>query len=298
MRGAADDAGVRTVQAEISYVSPTSLINRRFVAPGVECNTGQYETHRVPVRDGRAVKDRFRLDVHGFMLAERPSAVRDFFDQDQVERIYPGEVEETVKALTGASRVALMSWMIRTSGDLAKHRREIVGYTHKGGVQPPASEAHVDFTPRRAEQLARDLYGKEFPNGRGFSRFIASSLWRSFSDPPQDWPLALCDASSVRSDEGVPNTLHVVDEIPDAAGMMRDMPGEDSLLAAAIFHYSPDHRWWYFSNMTRDEVVLLKFHDSDMTRALRTPHTAFRDTSFPGAKARESIEFRSFAFFE
>jgi hypothetical protein len=35
-----------------------------------------------------------------------------------------------------------------------------------------------------------------------------------------------------------------------------------------------------------------------MTRALRTPHTAFRDTSFPGAKARESIEFRSFAFFE
>ena len=123
MRGAADDADVRTVQAEISYVSPASLINRRFVAPGVECNTGQYETHRVPVRDGRAVKDEFRLDVHGFMLAERPTAVRDFFDQDQVERIYPGEVEETVKALTGASRVALMSWMIRTSGDLAKHRR-------------------------------------------------------------------------------------------------------------------------------------------------------------------------------
>jgi hypothetical protein len=298
MRGGADEPGVRTVDADISYVSAGSLINRRFVAPGAECNTGQYQTHRVPVRDGRAVRDRFSLDVHGFVLAERPSAVRDFFDQQQVERIYPGEVEETVKALTGANRVALMSWMIRTSGDLALHRRQTVGYTHKGGVQPPASEAHVDFTPRRAERLARDLYEKTFPNGRGYSRFIASSLWRSFSEPPQDWPLALCDARSVRSDEGVPNTLHVVDEIPDAASMMRVIPGEDSLLAAAIFHYSPDHRWWYFSNMTRDEVVLLKFHDSDATRALRTPHTAFRDTSFSGAKARESIEFRSFAFFE
>ena len=293
-----DDADVRTVQAEISYVSRASLINRRFVAPGVECNTGQYETHRVSVRDGRAVKDEFTLDSHGFVLTERPTAVRDFFDQNQVEQIYPGEVEETVKALTGASRVALMSWMIRKSGDLSKHRRQAVGYTHKGGVQPPAGEAHVDFTPRRAELLARDLYERTFPNAPGYSRFIASSLWRSFSDPPQDWPLALCDARSVRSDEGVPNTLHIVDEIPDEASMMRDIPGEDSLVAAAIFHYSPDHRWWYFSNMTRDEVVLLKFHDSDRTRALRTPHTAFRDTSFPGAKARESIEFRSFAFFE
>jgi hypothetical protein len=50
--------------------------------------------------------------------------------------------------------------------------------------------------------------------------------------------------------------------------------------------------------MTRDEVVLIKFHDSDRRRALRTPHTAFRDTSFPNARPRQSIEYRSFAFFE
>ena len=68
-------------------------------------------------------------------------------------------------------------------------------------------------------------------------------------------------------------------------------------MAAAIFPYSPQHRWWYFSRMTRDEVVLLKFHDSDRSRALRVPHTAFHDTSLPGANPRHSIEFRSFAFF-
>ena len=108
----------------------------------------------------------------------------------------------------------------------------------------------------------------------------------------------MCDAQSVRADEGVPNTLHIVDRIPEREAMMREMPGEESLIAAAIFHYNPDHRWWYFSNMTRDEIVLLKFHDSEPGKALRTPHTAFCDPSFPYARPRESIEFRSFAFFE
>ena len=221
----------------------------------------------------------------------------DFFDRDEVERIYPGEVEKAVRALTGASRVALMSWMIRTSGDLARHQHQSVGYTHKGGVQPPAGEAHVDFTPRRAELMARDLYEKTFPDGKGYSRFIASSLWRAFSEPPQDWPLAVCDAQSVRADEGVPNTLHIVDRIPEPEAMMREMPGEESLIAAAIFHYNRDHRWWYFSNMTRDEIVLLKFHDSEPGKALRTPAHRVSRSELPGrpgpGKASNSAASRS-----
>ena len=76
------------------------------------------------------------------------------------------------------------------------------------------------------------------------------------------------------------------------------MPNEDTVPGAAIFHYSPDHRWWYFSNMVRDEALLIKFHDSDRSRAWRTPHTAFHDPSFPDAKIRSSIELRSVAFFD
>jgi len=286
------------VEATISYVAPGSLINRRFVAPGVERNTGKYETHRVSIRDGRAIKDHFNLDVHGFVLAERGSSIKDFFDKDEVNRIYPGEVEETVKALTGATRVVSRGWMVRTSGDLSKHQHQAAGYTHQGGVQPPASEAHVDFTPQWAEFVAPQIYAKAFPDGKGFSRFIASSLWRAFSEPPQDWPVALCDARSVATNEGVPNTMHIVDEIPDEQTMLAEMPSEQMPIAAAIFHHRPNHRWWYFSNMTREEVVLLKFHDSDRSKALRVPHTAFHDTTFPNAKPRHSIEVRTFAFFE
>jgi hypothetical protein len=296
---AAEQPGARTVEATINYVARGSFINRRFVAPGVERNTGRYEAHRVAVRDGRALRDQFSLDLQGFLLADRPSAVTDFFDREQVERLYPGEVVDIVRSLTGATRVAPLGWMIRTSGDVSKHQRETKGsYTHRGGVQPPAGEAHVDFTPARAEPLARTVYEKTFPDGKGFSRFIASSLWRAFSPPPQDFPLAVCDARSVGADEGVPNTMFVVERLPDEQAMLGEIANEATAPAAAIFHYNPQHRWWYFSNMTQREVLLFKFHDSDRTKALRTPHTAFQDPSFSNARPRESIEFRTIAYFE
>jgi hypothetical protein len=294
----ATEPTAKTLEAEINYLAPGSFINRRFVAPGIEHNTGRYEAHRVVVRDGRPLSDSFSLDVHGFVLARSATAVSDFFDKEEVERLYPAEAVAAVQALTGATRVAPLGWMVRTSGDASEHQKQTTGYTHRGGVQPPAGEAHVDFTPARAESLARTVYEKTFPDGKGFSRFIASSLWRVFSEPPQDCPLAVCDARSVGREEGVPNTMFIVDCLPDERTMLGEMENEKNAPAAAIFHYNPAHRWWYFSNMRRDEVLLFKFHDSDPARALRTPHTAFRDPSFPNARTRESIELRTIAYFE
>ncbi len=288
---------IRSVQAEISYLAPGSHINRRFVAPGEEVNTGVYEKHRVTVRDGRSVKDRFTLDTHGFVLAEHESAVSDFFDSEQVDNIYPDEVTQVVRQLTGADHIALRGWMVRTSGDLSRQQRKIVGYTHQGGIQPPASDAHVDYMPDRAEAMAEHIYKGSFAGEKPYSRFIASSLWRTFSPPPQDWPLALCDGSTVSGNEGTPNALVIVDEIPDRETMLGELADEETAITAAVFQYNPDHRWWYFSDMNRDEVVLLKFHDSDQTSTRRVPHTAFHDPSFADAHTRESIEFRTFAYF-
>ena len=53
------------------------------------------------------------------------------------------------------------------------------------------------MTPDRAVQLAAAKYAASFPGRQRYSRFIASSLWRPFSQPPQDWPLAVCDGTSV-----------------------------------------------------------------------------------------------------
>lgn len=289
--------GVRTVEAEINYLLPGPDINRRFVSAGVEVNTGSYGPFKVAIRDGRAIRRHFTLDTHGFVLADHVSAVEDFYDRDRVDAVYPGEVAACIAGLTGASFVAPMGWMIRNSGDISKYQKHDGPYVHAGGVQPPAGEAHIDTEPSRADRQARAIYQRVRPDGPGYKRFIYSSFWRTFSPPPQDCPLAVCDSRSVGDDEGVPNVLYVVDKIPEGEAMFAPMPDADQM-AAAIFRYNPEHRWWYFSKMNRDEVMLLKFHDSDRSVAWRTPHTAFWDTSFPDRQPRASIECRSVAFFE
>ena len=275
MSTAPQAAEAQGVAAELYYLAPGSTLNRRYVAPGAELNTGRYEPHRVFIRNGRLREGEFSLDTHGFVLAQHRSAITDFHDLQVVEARYPQEVVETVQRLTGADLVVLLGWVLRSSGATS------------ASVQPPASDVHVDMTQERAQRLAAALYAKMRPESPPFRRFIASSLWRTFSAPPQDWPLTVCDGRSVGADEGVPNVLVRVEQLPEEA----------NLPAAYVFAFNPQHRWWYFPDMTREEVILLKFHDSDHSRAWRVPHTAFRDPGIHAAPQRESIECRSVAFF-
>jgi hypothetical protein len=88
-----------------------------------------------------------------------------------------------------------------------------------------------------------------------------------------------------------------VEQLPDPLDIPAQLPEEANLPAAYVFAFNPRHRWWYFPDMTREEVILLKSHDSDHSRAWRVPHTAFRDPGIHVAPQRESIECRSVAFF-
>jgi hypothetical protein len=153
------------------------------------------------------------------------------------------------------------------------------------------------MTEPSAHRRARLLLERAGRGDLKYRRFIASSLWRPFSEPPHDWPLAVCDGSSVTDDEGVPNLMLVVDAIPDPEAMSDELADTSSLPAAYVFHFNPNHRWWFFPDMTRDEVILLKLYDSDHSGAWRVPHTAFHHTTQTGARPRESIEFRTIAYF-
>lgn len=296
-----DDAedSARAVRTTIRYVDEGDFLTRRYVSQGEEMNVGTYSDHEVTVRDGMPIRDHFSLDVHGFRIANQPSAVADFHDKAQVDALYESEVERHVAELTGAPKVICRGWMIRTSADLSQHAQEKVeGYTHSGGIQPPAGEAHVDVNTPTAQRMAAGTYAKHFPEGPGFKRFLVGSYWRAFSPPPQDVPLALCDGRTSFGGEEKSNTLFIVDQFPDEAAAKQPVPGEDALMAATIFSYDPGHRWWYFANMTADDALIFKFHDSDHSRTWRCPHTAFRDNSFPEANIRESIEARWVAFWE
>ena len=60
---------------------------------------------------------------------------------------------------------------------------------------------------------------------------------------------------------------------------------------------TPYHRWWFFPDLHADEALLLKLHDTDHTVAWRVPHTAFETPYAADANPRESVEFRTIAFF-
>ena len=123
-----------------------------------------------------------------------------------------------------------------------------------------------------------------------------TSLWRAFSPPPQDWPLALLDYRSVRDSEGEPNLLLFVDELPDPDNVP-DIENPDAKPAGSIFAPQPHHRWWFFPDLTVGEALLFKLHDTDHSVAWRCPHTAFEAPYAADAVPRESVEFRSIAFF-
>ena len=289
----------RQVRAQIRFVDPGDFVTRRYVSQGAEINTGTYSDHAMVIRDGMPIRDHFDLDVHGFMIARLPSAVSDFHDKAIVERMYEHEVEQHIAALTGADKVIARGWMIRTSADLSERAaKKAEGYTHSGGIQPPAGEAHVDVNTPTARKMAEATYRKHFPDGPGFKRFLVSSYWRAFSPPPQDVPLAVCDGRTSFGGEEKSNTLFIVDEFPSEAEAAKPVAGEEDMIAATIFSYNPAMRWWYFSNMQASDALLFKFHDSDHDRTWRCPHTAFHDTSFANANIRESIECRSVAFWE
>lgn len=292
-----DDA--RQAPARIRYLGPDDYVTRRYVSRGAEINTGDYFDYDAVVRDGMPIRDHFGFDSHAFMLGKAPTQVADFWDKEQVDQLYPAEVEAAIKALTGADRVAVQGWMIRTSADLsARAQEKVEGYSHAGGIQPQAGEAHCDYNELTGQRAGERMYATAFPDGKGYKRHVAVSFWRTFTPGPQDWPLAVMDGRSVVGDETASNTLFVVDEFPTGDALVAPVENEDQMIAASIFRYRPEHRWWYFSNMAKDDVLLFKFYDSDHSVTWRCPHTAFHDTSLPDAITRASIEVRAVAYFE
>ena len=122
---------------------------------------------------------------------------------------------------------------------------------------------------------------------RGRTRGMAMyNAWRAVSPPPQDIPLAVCDARSVRPEDEV--TIRAV-SLERSGEITHDTTG---------YRHNASHRWYYYPDMTRDEVLVFKSHDTDPGRCGGVPHTAFADPSCPARVAtRASVEVRALALF-
>ena len=87
-----------------------------------------------------------------------------------------------------------------------------------------------------------------------------------------------------------------VDKLPDL-DKLGPIDDEDGLPAAYLFAYKQTHRWYYFSDMKQNELLLFKLYDSANPYG-RCPHAAFLDEGREGAIARESVEIRTIVYFK
>jgi hypothetical protein len=266
------------VDAVLNYLTPTSEKPRNYTydpPPGVPQTTAHYEPHEMPIYDIRRVAGDFSLDEAGLRLVDQPSAVRDFYDEDELRRVYYPETERLVAAATGASRVVVFDHTIR---------RRLAGVEDRttGAPRQPVPRVHNDYTEISGPQRVRDLMGDEAEELLRH-RFAFINVWRPIRGPLRDAPLAVCDAASVAYGDFVAADL-----------VYRDRTGE----TYAVKH-DPRHRWYYVSAMEPHEALLLKCYDSAHDgRARFAPHTAFEDPTAPADKVpRESIELRTIAFF-
>ena len=189
-RDSANDTGTG-VESDVQYILPTSRINRRYVSHEGQINISEYKSMPIFVRDARPMADSISFESHGFSLRRHSSAVTNFEDEEQIDRLYIPEMTEFMKETTGADKVIPFAWMVRTSGPSS------------GAAQPPANDVHVDHTPAFSEVMAsRALTWLGEPDYE-YRRFILVNSWRAYSGAPQNWPLGLCDATSVSNDEGV-----------------------------------------------------------------------------------------------
>lgn len=234
------------------------------------------EPHRMPIHDLRPISRELSLDVQGFALGEQRSAVRDFWDDDEVRRVYYPEAEDFIKQATGASRVFIFDHLQR------RRVPGLVDRSRRGGPRQPATRVHVDHTDRSGPQRVRDLLGDEAEELL-HGRVQVINLWRPILDEPlRDAPLAVCDSRTLASDDLVPSDL-----------VYRERVGETYSVK-----YNPAHTWYYVPEMRRDEALLLKIADTRTDISARfMPHTSFTDpTTPPDARPRESIEVRTLVF--
>lgn len=259
----------RSITAEIIYLASDCY--------NPQVNNGDFSKNFFPLEgranvilDAETFDTPPSLDVEGFARVKHEYDINGLADSGGAKARYLRSLAQFIKQITGADEVNMLPvCMVReqTASAIAKDLEK--------GV--PATYVHADSTEEGAAQAERLFYPA--PSQGNVRRTVQVNMWKLLSSTPTPFPLALCDARSVRPGDIVPGPAY--------------FPSIDASIDTAYFHPSDHLRWVYFSNLTNQELLIFKQFDSDKNEPERIPHTAFEDPSCPGeAEPRVSIEAR------
>ena len=143
------------VTAELNYLAPTPGKPRTYAfdpPPGEPKSTILSEPHAVPIFDARPIAQNLSLDREGFALVRHPTAVKNFYDEQEIKKVYYPAVEAFLRATLNADRVLIFDHTVR---------RRVEGADDVRGAGPrqpvststrptcPAALASMSICPKR-----------------------------------------------------------------------------------------------------------------------------------------------------
>ena len=274
MSDTAEQQSGRFVKGEMNFIGPMRE-RPRYHANDSSRDVLNLDPHTVDIEDKRDCNVPPSLEVEGFALYPHKSAVVNFRDLEEVSRVNVPELRELLLELSGADEVVMNPMGVLRFGERSPESGAL-------NNSRPARFVHVDVSDATAKLFS----DRSAPAGREYYRSANYNVWRVFTPPPQDVPLAVCDARTVSPADVV---------LADAIFDMKDAP--EWSFEGVVIKFNAAQHWSFFSNMTPDEVLVFKTNDSDPAHPSQVPHSAFNDPGCPGGvQPRASIEMRGIAY--
>jgi len=217
------------------------------------------------------------LEKHGFCFikAKTTLTAQDAFTRKrEVQKGYWFEIEALLhERFPQYSRIECFDCTVRKRDpDFPKNIRM---YTN---VEQPARRPHSDCSPRGAYMnLDRAFPGQQrFWEGKDFDIL---NVWRPLCGPNNDWPLAMCDWTTI-------------DPIADVR--INDAIRRDRVDENAILHYNAEHKWYFKKDQSVEDLIVFRNADSLGKRAQGFHCSIFNPEA--NGQLRESVEVRCVAF--
>src|SRR5262245_59849471 len=163
------------IEATVNYIlnNGEKLFTETAGPGGTDVRTGgTVDPHLVTIHNARLDGDR-QLDRDGFRFVRHDTKVTDFFNEDEIRRVYYPEMEALVKAHSGASRVVVFDHTLRTADQEQREARKI---------REVVRRVHNDYTEWSGPQRVRDLLPNE-ADDLVKRRFAIVQVWRPIRHP-------------------------------------------------------------------------------------------------------------------
>ncbi|KAM4056899.1 hypothetical protein HRG_003762 [Hirsutella rhossiliensis] len=231
--------------------------------------------------------DKWDLEKHGFCFVRARTNLKAedaFTRKREAQKDYWYEIEAVLhERFPQYSRIECYDCTVRKRDPDFPANIRI--YTN---VEQPAPRPHSDCTPRGAHlNLKRAFPNQErYWEGKDFDILKyaltarpVNGVWRPLRGPNNDWPLAMCDFTTID---------------PSADVRVNDAIRRDRVDENAILHFNEKHKWYIMKDQSEDDLIVFRNADSLGKRAQGFHCSVFNPEA--GGQLRESVEVRCVAF--